>query len=282
MLRFLLIFTVLFIFQQNVLSQNKDSIIVDKHSILTDRYELGIGFFVNLKSVKLNVDGSLPSNPFDFGQTLGLRRQESTFDFNFVWRFSKEKKWYLGLEFFTVRNSQSAVLEDEVKWSNTIYPVGVVLDSRFDIDLYRIFFGRVISMGKNHELSGGIGLHTMNISTFAQAKAYLGGTDYVLDTNKKKIDVLAPVPNIGFRYIYAPNLKWSFKADLDWFSLQIADYKGTLWNVAPQISFQIIDNLRVGLGYKYFKAKIDMNKNIWKGTLDLLYQGPLFSISGNF
>jgi hypothetical protein len=181
-----------------------------------------------------------------------------------------------------VINSQSAVLEDQIKWANTIYPVGVVLDTGFDIDLYRIFFGRVISMGKNHEFSGGIGFHTMNINTFAQAKAFLGGTDFELDTNRKKIDVIAPVPNIGFRYIYAPNLRWSFKANLDWFSLQIADYKGTLWNVAAQVSFQVIDKISFGLGYKYFKAKLDMNKDIWKGTLDLLYQGPLFSISGNF
>ena len=273
---------VLFICQQKIISQKVDSVAIHKHSILTDRYEIGIGFFVNLKSVKLNVDGVLPSNPFDFGQTLGLSRQENTLDLNLTWRFSKQKKWYFGLEFFTVRNSQSAVLEDDIKWANTIYPVGVALDTGFNIDLYRIFFGRVISMGKNHELSGGIGLHAMKINTFAQARAFLGDTDLVLDTNRKKIDVIAPVPNIGFRYIYAPNLRWSFKANLDWFTLKIGDYKGTLWNVSPQVSFQVIDNIRVGLGYKYFKSKLDVNKDIWKGALDLLYQGPLFSISGNF
>jgi hypothetical protein len=57
---------VLSICQQKVLSQNADSFAIHKHAILTDRYELGVGFFVNLKSVKLNVDGILPSNPIDF------------------------------------------------------------------------------------------------------------------------------------------------------------------------------------------------------------------------
>lgn len=241
-----------------------------------------MGFFVNLKSMSMNVDGDLPSNPIDFGQTLGLSRQENTFDLNFSWRFSKDKKWIFGFEFFTVRNSQTATLADEIKWNNTVFPGGVILNTGFDVDMYRIFFGRVISLGQKHELSGGIGIHTMNISSFAVATGYIGGVDLELDTDKKSVDAIAPVPNIGFRYMYAPNSRWGFEANAGWFSLSIGDYSGTLWNIEPSVSFQILDNIGLGIGYKYFKAKVDMNKNIWRGTADLLYQGPLFSISGNF
>ena len=264
------------------MSQNIDSINVDKHAILTDRYNVKMGFFNNRKSVRINVDGRLPSNPIDFGQTLGLRRLENTIDLNFDWRFSKDKKWIFGFEFFTVRNSQTVTLEDEIKWNNTIFPGGVILDSGFNIDMYRIFFGRVISMGKKHELSGGIGIHTLNIHSFIQATGYIGGIEIELDTDKKKIDAIAPVPNIGLGYLYAPNLRWSFAANVGWFSLSIGDYSGTLWNLEPSVSFREFKNIGIGFGYKYFKAKVDMNRDIWRGKLDLLYQGPLFSISGSF
>lgn len=282
MQKLILFLVLLSLCQNKILSQSIDSVNIDKHPMLTDRYRVNMGFFVNLKSVKLNVDGVLPSNPIDFGQTLGLSRQENTFNLNFDWRFSKDKKWVFGFEFFTVRNSQTATLEDEVKWNNTVFPGGVILDTGFDIEMYRIFFGRVISMGQKHELNMGIGIHAMNIHTFAVATAYIGGIDFELETDKKKIDALAPVPNIGFSYLYAPNLRWGFEANVGWFSLSIGDYSGTLWNLEPSVSFQVFKNVGIGVGYKYFKAKVNMNRDIWRGAADLLYQGPLFSISGNF
>lgn len=156
------------------------------------------------------------------------------------------------------------------------------MNSAFDVDMFRLFFGRVISSGDKHELSGGLGIHTMNIRTFVQAVAYLGPSDFELDLTKKNINVLAPVPNIGVRYLYAPTTRWAFSANLEWFSLQVGDYKGTLWDVSPTVSFQFADNFGVGLSYKYFNAKFNMNRDVWKGSADLLYEGPLISFSGNF
>ncbi len=276
----LLIF--LFICKQVVLSQTNDSTVVQKHRVLNDRFIINSGLFVTSKSVFLDVGGDLPSNPIDFTETLGLNRRENTFALNFYWRFSKDKKWFMGIEYFGVKNSQNIVLEDEIKWSNTIYPVGVELDSGFGINLYRLFFGRVISSGNKHEFSGGLGLHTMNINTFVQAKAYLQESFYELDTERKKFDVLAPVPNIGLRYLYTPNLRLALVAQIDWFSLTVGDYSGTLWNVAPEVSFQVFNNIGIGLGYRYFKANFKMNRKLWHGSADLLYQGPLLTLNGSF
>lgn len=277
-----LVLVFLIFLQWGLSSQNLDSAETEKHVWLTDRYIAEIGFFRNSKSVLLNVDGRLPNNPFDFGETLGLKRQGNTIDLSFTWRFSKQKKWFTSLSYFAVRNDQTAVLNDEFRWSNTIYPVGVILDSGFDVDMYRIFFGRVLSRGKKHELSGGLGFHTMNVKTYIQASGYLGDLDLIIDSDKKNIDVIAPVPNIGIKYLYTPNHRWALTANLEWFSIGIGDYRGTLWDVSPSVSYQLFDHIGLGFSYKYFNAKLDMNRDVWKGSVDLLYQGPLFSISGNF
>lgn len=268
--------------QWEVSAQTPESSLSDKHVLLTDRYIAEIGFFATSKSVVLNVDGQLPNNPIDFGETLGLKRYGNTIDLSFTWRFSKEKHWFTSLSYFEVLNSQTAVLEEELRWSNTIYPVGVVLDSGFNINMYRIFFGRVISMGNKHELSGGLGLHTLNIKTYVQASGSLGDLDLIIESDKKNIGVLAPVPNVGLRYLFAPNLRWAFTANLEWFSLSIGDYRGTLWDISPSVSYQLFDHIGLGFSYKYFNAKLDMKRQVWKGSVDLLYEGPLISIIGNF
>ena len=266
----------------SVFAQEADSLIIKKHPALVDRYIFSAGMYLTSKDVIMNVDGNLPNKPIDFGKTLGLKRKENTFALNFNWRFSKQKKWILGIEYFSVNHSNEIVLEDEINWSDTVYPVGVVLESGFGIDMYRLFFGRVISMGKKHELTGVIGIHTMNVHTFIQAKAYLGNQFFVLDTDRKNIDVLAPVPNIGFRYLYAPNLRWLLSMRADWFSIEVGEYKGTIWNLAPTVTFQAIEHLGIGVGYRYFDSKLNMDRQVWRGGVDLLYQGPLFSIIGNF
>lgn len=278
---FLLLLFLIFL-QWEVSAQTPESSLSDKHVLLTDRYIAEIGFFATSKSVVLNVDGQLPNNPIDFGETLGLKRYGNTVDLNFTWRFSKEKHWFTSLSYFEVLNSQTAVLEEELRWSNTIYPVGVVLDSGFNINMYRIFFGRVISMGNKHELSGGLGLHTLNIKTYVQASGSLGDLDLIIESDKKNIGVLAPVPNVGLRYLFAPNLRWAFTANLEWFSLSIGDYRGTLWDISPSVSYQLFDHIGLGFSYKYFNAKLDMKRQVWKGSVDLLYEGPLISIIGNF
>ena len=63
-----------------------------------------MGFFVNSKAIVFNIDGSLSSSPIDFGKTLGLSKQESTFALSFNWRFSKNKKWSFGFEYFSQNN----------------------------------------------------------------------------------------------------------------------------------------------------------------------------------
>ena len=156
-------------------AQDMDSIGFKRNPLLENRFNVNAGVFVTAKSVEMNLNGNLPSNPIDFGKTLGLKRQDNTFAFNFNWRFSKQKKWYASFEYFKVNNTQAATLEDEVKWEDTVYPVGIVLDSGFKIEMYRIFFGRVISSGDKHELSVGMGIHTLNIQKFKHIhKSYVG------------------------------------------------------------------------------------------------------------
>ncbi len=92
MQKLILLLIFLAFIQLDIFSHNLDSIPIEKHPILTDRYVVKMGFFLNSKSVVFNVDGSLPSNPIDFGQTLGLSKQESTFALDLNWRFSKLKK----------------------------------------------------------------------------------------------------------------------------------------------------------------------------------------------
>ena len=276
----------LLVFSQAAYSQENDtehSVVESKeqHPILSKRFIANAGLFIPNKTLKVRVDGRSENKIIDFTEAFDFNRSESTFAANFMWRFSRNKKWSLSVEYFGVKSNHSVELEDEIVWEDTTYPVGVSVDAGFRINMYRIFFGRSIIRKHNHELGGGLGVHAMDIRTNIEGSAFVG--DEVTPTlEKKSANIVAPVPNIGFWYYYTPNEKWALTARIDWFAITVGDYGGSLWNIAPGVKYQVFKNIGVGLNYRYIKTTINVDKTDWHGEVDLIFQGPLFTISGNF
>jgi hypothetical protein len=269
-------------FNQQAFSQQKDSISIAENRLLTKRFVITTGLFVSSKSVKIGVDGNYENEIIDFGDSLS--QQEPTFVLNFLYRFSNSKKWSVSAEYFAVKSSKESILENPLHWENIEYPSGTKLGLGFGFRLYRLLFGRVISRGEKHELIGGLGVHAMDIYAYTQALAYTGtsGFDVSNDFKKNTVSSIASVPNIGFRYLYAPSKKWSLQARADYFSLNTSDYGGHLWNLGASANYQLFNNVGIGLSYKIFNTKLKISEELWNGSVNLLYHGPLIFVSVNF
>ena len=140
--------------------------------------------------------------------------------------------------------------------------------------------GRTISSGPKHSLGAGLGVHMMNIGAFleGEAKTDLGDKEF----RSPKTSFLIPLPNIGAWYHWAPTPKWAFLARVDWFGITIDQYSGGLWNLAPGVKYQIIENLGVGLDYRIFFLNARVNDELWEGKFDMNFAGPLFTLHANF
>lgn len=277
----------LFIFCfSSIFSQNNDSIIIAKNRLLTKKFTTSVGVFSPSKITKVAVDGNVPNEIIDLGKSLDFDNKESAFTFNFAWRFSKNNYWSVILEYFKTTSANQGFTSKEINWGEVTYPKGTEVKGAFNFSLYRIFFGRVISKGNKHELIGGIGVHALNISTYLQGITYIdnlpSAVNETYDYEKHTVTLIAPVPNIGFKYMYAPTEKWSFSARIDWFSLNTSGYAGYLWDFGPSVTYQLINNLNMGVSYRYFNTSLDVKKRLWKGNVEVLYQGPIFFASYSF
>ena len=99
---------------------------------------------------------------------------------------------------------------------------------------------------------------------------------------RRSVSAVAPLPNIGVWYFYAPNTKWMYTARVDWFGITVGDYSGNMWNLAPGVNYQFHKNIGVGLQYRYFNAMLKIDKPDWDGRVSLIYHGPLLSVNANF
>lgn len=282
----LLLFLILLLSFSTLFAQNKDSIVSSKNELLTKRFIISAGIFVPSKITKVGVDNDTPNRIIDFEKSLGFDNQEAIFTFNFFWRFSKNKKWSATFEYFQANSSNQDFISSEVNWGDVTYPAGTELKGAFNFALYRVFFGRVISRGLKHELIGGIGLHALDFDTYLQGITYLDNLnvqpkdDY--DYEKHNVGLIAPVPNIGFKYVYTPFKKWGIIGRVDWFSLNTSYYSGYLWNISASASYQLFKNFTVGGSYRYFNTVLDIKKRLWTGKVDLLYHGPVAFVTYNF
>jgi hypothetical protein len=254
-----------------------------QHPILSSKFIINAGLYIPSKSLKISANGnSVTNEEIDFGKTFKFGNKEYTFATNFIWRFSKSHRWSVGLEYFKISNRKQTSLDREIEWDDTVYPVGAEVEAGITYSLYRILFGYAISQGEQHEFGVGLGIHAMDIKSFIEGKAYLGDDVGEFDLDKRSVSAIAPVPNLGLWYFYAPHYKWAVTARIDWFAIKINDIDGSLWNLAPGIKFQAWDHIGFGLNYRFFQTKIKVDKSVWDGSINFRFNGPLLTLSANF
>lgn len=263
-------------------SQNEN----EKHPLLTDRFIIGAGWYFPNRDIKFGIEGNATIEDIedlediDFDETLGLSKGDNTFNFNFFWRFSRNKFWSVRGEYFKVGSTRNVTLDEEIEWEDITYPVGGEAEVSFGVGLYRVFFGRVISTGQKHELGGGLGIHGLNVKASVEGQGFIG--DESAGIERSDVEAFLPLPNIGFWYIWAPTDRWAFSANVDWFGIKIDSISGGLWNISPGVTFQIIKNLAVNANYEFLNFNANIDETDFRGSFDLTFNGPSIRVIGNF
>lgn len=269
--KYLLVFTI--VSNQFMIAQEAEI----KNPMLTSKFQLGVGVYIPSQNVKFSADGISDDQLIEFDETFDFNNNQGTPDVFFKWRFAK--KWSFDAEYFNANYATNQILQDDVIAGDYTFEAGSSVRLSYKINLYRIFFGRVISTGLKHELGAGLGAHILSAKPFIEGNAIINGSENEFE--RITGSATAPVPNIALWYYYAPTQKWALTFKVDWFSLKVNEYKGLLWDISPGVKYQIIKNLGVALDYRYFKVNAEVNKDNWNGDINLSFSGPTLTIIGN-
>ncbi len=262
----------------NGFSQKGDSIKIKKHPILDNKIYFNAGVYIPDKRIKLTVAGDTPGEIINFDKAFGTKESETTFAGNFVWSFTK--KWRLGLEYFSLKNTKDWKIDEDITWDDKVYQAGANLEAGLKLNIYRISIGRVIASGNKYEFGGGIGVHAINVITSLAGGAYVDSSETSFET--VNFNFTAPLPNLNTWFYYAPTTRLALTARIDWLAVSLGEYGGGLWNLAPGIKYQVFKNFGMALNYRYLHLNVDVKKEHWNSELDIIYQGPLFTLTGNF
>ena len=270
------IYVILIVSTQIIFSQNDGG--DDIHPVLKDKFEFSMGIYNSRESFKITVIGNDLGEEIDFSSIFGVKNSFNTLFLSFGWHFTK--RWKISAEYFGLKNEHKAELENDLIFNSIIFKKGSFIKSGTGLKLTRIYISRSMFKNNKHELGLGLGVHAVDVLASIEGEVLTDEEEFEFQTSSLK--ALVPLPNIGLWYYYAPSNRWLLSARVDWFGLKVGDYGGSLWNIAPGINYQVFKHFGLGLNYRYFNLKADVNESDWKGSFNLIYKGPLLSITANF
>jgi len=286
--RFILVIFFIFpyalVFSQEINKKDLASNIEKKHPLLANRFAFYVGAYSSNKNFKVKVNGASDNEIIDFSEKFDFNNNENTLFLNFNWRFAR--MWSLSAEYFSVKNGIEKNIEEQFEWGDDIFNGGAGIKLGMNISMYRVMIGRTISKGLKHELGAGLGTHALDIESYIEGYAFINNDDTGegadVSFKRNTVSAVAPLPNIGAWYYYAPNDKWLLTARVDWLAISINNYRGNMWNLGAGANYQFHKNIGVGLKYRYFDFTSKIDEDKWDGEFTFVFHGPLLTLNANF
>jgi opacity protein-like surface antigen len=246
---------------------------------LSDRYwfELG-GYFPAVDSkARVSSDGTAGTD-VDFEKDLDLDHHETLPAFSAGARIGHSFR--VTLEYYSLDRKGSTDLSRNIVFDDVTYPVSGTVSSNFNSDVYRATVGWSFVRKPNYEFGAAIGFHGTEFEIGLSGNGTVNGTPGQFESRRRKL--FAPVPTIGLygAYEVAPNLELG--GNLDWLSLRIGDYDGRLLNTEAKLTYRVMKNVGLGIGYRYVDYRVDVKKPDWTGRLTYQFHGPTVFVQAGF
>jgi len=250
----------------------------DVHPLVSSKYWVSVGAFFASADFKANAQGGVGGEDqrVDFETSMGVDDRPDLLDLEFGWRFGE--KWDMSLQYFYADRERTTTLGEAIEWEGVTYDLGADITAKTDFEVTRLFFSRHVWKNERHDLRLGAGIHYIRLSGEISGEATLD--DESREFRASDASASFPVPDIGAWYRFSPSDRWLLDARVDWFSANVGDYSGSLWNFAVGANFRVHKNFGIGLSYQFFELNGTIRDTNWKGDARTRFDGPEINLTG--
>jgi hypothetical protein len=250
----------------------------EAHPLMSSKYWVNLGAFFAARDFDASASGALGDirREIDFEKSMGLDDRPDLFNVELGWRFSQ--RWDLSLQHFFAERHSQVTLDETIEWEDVSYDIGANISVNSEFKVTRVFFSRRFWERERHSLRLGAGFHFIEASLGISGEATLDDTSTEFRTSAVSASV--PVPNIGGWYRYSPSDRWLLNVRADWFSANMDDYSGGIWNVAAGANYRLTKNFGIGISYQLFEMDGTIKETAWRGKLRTRFTGPHIYLTG--
>jgi hypothetical protein len=238
-----------------------------------DKFALSLGVFFTDRETDTRFDSSAgsPGSNLDLEEELGLDKSDTVFRVDGRYRFAN--KHQINFSAFDLSRTASVQIQEEIDWNGEVYPIDTVINSNFDLTIYKVAYTwRFMQRDKGYlGLTGGLYIADFQMALESENTPQLSNDG-----------ATAPLPVIGLRGEYALSEKWSFRADAEIFAFEYGDFDGSLYDIYAGMDYAFTDHVAVGLGINSVRMDLGVTKADFAGDLDWQYDGALLYLKFNF
>jgi len=238
-----------------------------------NHFSVSVGIFLTDRESKTRLDGSLGDDgtDVDLESDLGLDRSDTVFRLDGSYRFNDRHR--IDISAFDLSRSKSRVIDEEVEWGDTVFPINVNVRTELDLAIYKLAYTWSFMQRDKGYLGLTGGLYVLSLGTKLSAS----------DIGSVESDGLtAPLPVVGLRGEYEISEKFTFRASGEVFSLKYNEYDGTLVDLYAGIDYRLSEHAAIGLGLNSVHLDVGISRNQFTGNLDWRYDGGLLFLKFDF
>ncbi len=239
-----------------------------------EKFSISVGLFVTDRNSETRFDGQIGTmigTDVDLEAELGLDTSDNVFRLDGYYRFNQKHR--IDFSWFDLSRTGSKQIQREINWKDTLFAVDTVIDSEFDLSIYKVAYTWSFMRRDKGYLGLTAGLYIADISTSLSAP--LVGT-------QEGGGFTAPLPVIGLRGEYQISDKLSFRASGEIFAFSYGDFDGSLYDIYVGVDYQLFDRMAIGVGLNSVKMNLGVDKENANGDLDWNYDGGLIFLKFDF
>jgi hypothetical protein len=244
---------------------------------LNDRFSLSLGTFLLNTSTQIRIDGTTGrGTELDTSRDLGIKDSDR-FRVDGYWRFAERHK--LRVLYFDTTNSASKTLQRDIDVGDTIFPLNLTVNSKFQTRVTEIAYEYAFLRRDNYEISGTVGVHDLHFKF--DVSAMQNNSSQTLQA-ARDADVSGPLPVIGLRGLWRFNPKLYLDAQAQFFKISLDPYDGRLDDYNISLVWTPLKHFGFGAGYNEFVTHIDVSADRFNGNLRWRYGGARIFVIGSF
>lgn len=213
-----------------------------------ERFSVNVGGFI----AGLNSDINLGSKQLGLGvsinleDALGLKTNSLVLRSEVEYAFGKSLRHSGRFSYYGFLRSANKTLESGLEIGDTIFPIGTRLESKFNMEIFKLDYAYAFYMDSRVKISGTFGFFVMPI-TFSAAADDSKGTSTAF---------VAPLPVIGFRTNFAVTPKFYLMQNIEVLYLQIGDFKGSMTDVNMRAEYKPASHFGFGVGLNSYQLNL--------------------------
>jgi len=237
------------------------------------KFSVSLGVFVTDRDSETRLDlvGGPSGTPVDLEVDLGLDKSDSVFRVDGFYRFND--KHQINFSAFDLSRTATKVIEKEIDWQGTIFPINTSVDGEFDLNVYKLAYTYSFMTREKGYLGLTAGLYIANIGSRLTGRNV--GT-------REGGEITAPLPVVGLRGEYRFSEKWAFRASGEFFALEYQEFDGSLTDLYAGVDYQLFDHAAIGLGLNSVTIDLGISGTDLNGNVDWRYDGGLLFVKFEF